>query len=123
MKIELDRGELMAACNEVARSTMWDLRPVDVTSIQAVADEFYEIALTHLDLLVQEGRDPNLITRAVKYLARSHAIPPMREDTRWFSDMLTALIELACPTCSSDPDSHAFLRDIEEGILGRGAMP
>ena len=44
-----------------------------------------------------QGRNPNLIVRAVRYLGGSHAIPPMRGDTRWFEEMLAALIELACP--------------------------
>jgi hypothetical protein len=61
-------------------------------------------------------RDPNLIVRAVQYLALTHAIPPMRDDTSWFQDMLAVLIELACPNCGATPELEPFFRDVERGI-------
>src|SRR5437763_15709436 len=95
--MELDRTALRNACRDVARTTMWDTQPVDVTAIETLADRFLTIALDHQDFVFGQGRDPNLITRAVRYLAHSLAIPPMKDDTQWFEDMLAALIELACP--------------------------
>lgn len=118
--MKLSQESLTAACYDVANRTMSARRPVDVASIEAVAKRFCDIAAEHEDFLVEQGRDPNLIVRAVRYLADKHAIPPMRNDTRWFSDMLEVLIEIACPNCGTTKDIEAFLRDIEDGIaVGR----
>lgn len=114
--MKLDRDELAAACNEVASNTMWDLRPVDVDSIEAVAAKFFEIAESREQFVTEEGRDPNLIIRAVRYLNHVHAMPPMRSDTQWFDDMLQVVIELACPNEEASPHLEAFFKDIETGI-------
>jgi hypothetical protein len=112
--MKLNRDELKDACYQVATNTMWDLRPVDVADIQSVADKFFRIAEQQADLV--SDRDPNLVVRAVRYLNHAHAIPPMRDDTQWFSDMLQVLVELACPDNAGSPELEPFYRDIEEGI-------
>ena len=112
----MNRKELEAACYEVASNTMWDLRPVDVDAIEAHAAHLVKIAERHEEFIAGQGRDPNLIVRAVKYLNHCHAIPPMVDDTRWFSDMLSVLVELACPNTGASPDLEDFYCDIEEDI-------
>ncbi|MEZ4219066.1 MAG: hypothetical protein R3E88_21555 [Myxococcota bacterium] len=114
--VKLDREALRAACFAAARNTMWERRPVDVSSIEDVANRFFSIAENHEEFVAGQERDPNLIVRAVQYLAHTHAIPPMRSDTSWFQDMLAVLVELACPNCGATPDLETFFRDIEEGI-------
>jgi hypothetical protein len=114
--MKLDHDELKAACYEVATNTMWDRRPVDVDSIQAVSAKFVEIAEFHEQFVTGQGRDPNLIIRAVRYLNHVHAMPPMRDDTRWFNDMLQVLIELACPSEEASADLEGFFEDIETGM-------
>lgn len=114
--MKLDRDELKAACYAVATNTMWEQRPVDVDAIQTVAAKFVEIAKFHEQFVVEQGRDPNLIVRAVRYLDHVHAMPPMRDDTRWFDDMLQVLVELACPNTGASRDQELFYQDIEEGI-------
>lgn len=112
----LNRDELRAVCFEVARETMHEKRPVDVGLIQDLADQFFRGAADYEDFVAGQNRDPNLIIRAVRYLLSRHAIPPMRDDTRWFGDMLDALLELACPNTIADPEDDAFFRDIETGL-------
>jgi hypothetical protein len=114
--MKLDPGALRAACFAAARNTMWEQRPVDLNSIAEVAGRFFSIAADHEDFVVGQQRDPGLIVRAVEYLAHTHAIPPMRDDTSWFQDMLAVLIELACPNSRAIPDFEAFFRDIEAGM-------
>jgi hypothetical protein len=114
--MKLNREELKAACYEVATNTMWERRPVDVASIEAVAAQFFKIAEENEEFIVGQGRDPNLIVRAVRYLNHAHAMPPMRDDTHWFYDMLQVLIELACPNTGASRELEAFYQDIEEGI-------
>jgi hypothetical protein len=40
----------------------------------------------------------------------------MCDDKRWFSDMLAALVELACPNTIVSREQDEFFRDIEQGI-------
>ena len=41
---------------------------------------------------------------------------PMSDDTAWFSNMLTVLLEVARPNSGLDERGHAFLKDMREGI-------
>src|SRR6266403_2963738 len=80
-----ENAELEAACFELARTTKWARKPVDSDEICALAARFTEIAKSHI-LYGEELRiDAPVITRAIRYLTQAHAIPPMDDDTRWFS--------------------------------------
>ena len=114
--MKLDRDELKAACYEVATNTMWERRPIDVEAIQAVAAEFVKTAEFHEEFVIGQGRDPNSIIWAVRYLNYVHAMPPMRDDTRWFDDMLQVLVELVCPNSVGSRELEPFFQDIEQGI-------
>jgi len=113
---QLDRDALQRACYSIARETMWTREPVDVDRIQAISDSFFKHALDLEKFVADMGRDPNIIVRCAEYLARVHAIPPMRDDTRWFIDMFDALMEVAVPNSGGTRDSERFFQDLEEGI-------
>lgn len=112
----LDEQTLRAACYEAARATMWARKPIDVREIEELAETFEKIARSHSEQIAEQGRDPNILVRAVQYLAGTHAVAPMGKDTSWFGDMLEALLELACPTATLDEKTGLFLKDVEEGI-------
>ena len=114
--MKLSQRSLMTACYEVASRTMSARRPVDVASIEAVAKQFFKIAEEYQDFVTEQGRDPTLIDRGVRYLADKHAIPPIRDNTQWFSDVFEVLIELACPNTGATQNSNEFIRDVEDGI-------
>jgi hypothetical protein len=80
-------------------------RNVRKKEIDALAEKYYRIAHVQLQFITEQNRDPNLLVRAVRYLAHTHALPPMGKDTEWFSDMLGVLIELACPNTGLPPPS------------------
>ena len=63
--------------------------------------------------LAEDGRDPNFVTRAVLYLAHEHAIPPMKEEIRWFQEALEVLVRLVSPITGPDASMSAFMRDLE----------
>lgn len=113
--MELNREALKTACAVIARNTMWERRPIDVESMNRLASAYERIALEHLEFVVDQDRDPNLIVRAVEYLD-VHAIPPMRDDTDWFRDMLIALVDLSCPNHGGSVEYDEFYKDIEAGI-------
>ncbi len=114
--MDLNHAELHAACYVAAQKTMMDARPMDVQRIQKLADTFYTFCLEHISRVKAQGRDPNIVVRAVKYLADTHAIQPMHDSTEWFFFMLRALLELACPERVKNSDSLDFYTDIEEGL-------
>lgn len=116
MTHQLDKATLMDACSRMARKTMWANRPVDTDNIQSVARSLYDIALDHEEYIVEAGRDPNLLRSCVEYLETTHAIPPMMDDTRWFRNMLSALVELAVPNSVVGERSEELFREIELGI-------
>jgi hypothetical protein len=122
-QFQLDKKDLLNACREVAKSTLWqnekprDLSDiVDTEQIANTINAYYEEAPFHLEFITDQGRDQNLITRAVYYMARAHAIPPMKDDINWFKDTLSTLIEMACPNIVHTRNSAKFLEDVEEGI-------
>ena len=119
--MQLDFEALRDACFSAARGTLWDVRPTDVARIQELTDSFLSIAMSHVGRITEQGRDPNLLVRAVRYLAHTHAIPAMHDCREWFIFMLAALVELACPTKTGNGDPAGFFADVEEGItLARG---
>ncbi|MBN2124282.1 MAG: hypothetical protein JW821_08310 [Deltaproteobacteria bacterium] len=114
--MEFDRQELQKACFEVARKTLWEMAPVDADRIREHGRNLEDIAARFAKGFENSPRDPNMVTRAVWYLARTQAGPGLREDTRWFEHMLQVLLELAFPNTHLDESSVPFLRDIEEGL-------
>jgi hypothetical protein len=114
MKLDID--DLRSACRAVAKSTLWEQRPIDATKIEAHAERLFRIAQGHEEFIIGQGRDPNLIARAVRYLDNAYAIPPMADDEHWFSSMLEALIGLVCPNTVLTKEMETFFGDIEKGI-------
>jgi len=113
----LDLKDLRAACFEAAGSAKWKRKPQSVEDIQELADKFYERATERAKEIHQIDKDSQIVNRAVWYLAQVHAIPPMRDDVRWFHEMLEALLELALPnTYVAVGKPQAFLQDLLKGI-------
>jgi hypothetical protein len=114
--MDLNYEALQSACFAAAKEAMWDVRPTDVSKIESLAKEFYTIALSHLNHILEQGRDANILVRVVGYLAHTHAIPPMHDNREWFLFMLRALVELSCPKTIQTRESTAIFSDIESGI-------
>jgi hypothetical protein len=103
------------ACFEVALGICVETVPTDSLAVRAYAARLTAIAkeLVSADL----GRDPALVSRAVRYIDQVHAIPPMKNDTAWFWNMLSAVVEVARPnTGSVEGEALSFLDDIQQGI-------
>ena len=120
--MELNTEALHAACRAVAEQTLWKPAGEKKTTekdIEALAGQLSDIALDRLEFITTQGRDPNLLVRAVRYLAHTHAIPPMRNDTGWFVDMLEVLVELACPNTNLPRGGKAFVVDLRRGLSAK----
>ena len=119
----LNKESLLKACKKVANNTLWQTPSpnnlsdiIDSDQKQKTIQKYFEESLNYVDFIVEQKRDPNLITRAVLYLSQSQAIPPMKDDIEWFNNMLAALVEIACPNVKLTKETIVFFYDIEEGI-------
>jgi hypothetical protein len=89
----MDEKALMDACYGLASKTMFNSEP-EPSGIRAVAEKFFSVAREHSGF-VPESEDRNVVVRAVRYIAEVHAFSYQRDDTRWFHQTLTVLLELA----------------------------
>jgi hypothetical protein len=110
------RGALNDACREVAAQVLWTPNGTSSDIVETLAAKFELEALGYVDHFVKSGRDPNLLTSAVVYLAEAHAIPPMSSNTTWFREMLQCLVELASPITVVSNRSSEFLTAVQIGI-------
>lgn len=115
-----ERAALLVACRDVAKVTLWQAaEPFDITDIidseqiEKAVSAYYREAEQRADELEEAGHDPTIVTRAVLYLADEHALPPMKEDVRWFRESLEVLMRLVQPLSSPTAAHVAFMRDIE----------
>jgi hypothetical protein len=112
----MDYAEFEAACREVAKATLWKGGEASADIIETYTQKLMKRCEYDIDYISAMERDPNLLTRAIRYIAHTHAIPPMGTDIEWFATMVQCLIELAVPNTGQTPDSSAFLHDVQEGI-------
>jgi hypothetical protein len=116
----LDAAALRRACSEVARSTLWQTPDpehigdiIDSDQIERTVEAYLAEARQRAADLAQEGHDPNIVTRAVVYLAHEHAIPPMKDDVSWFRDALDVLMHLVSPISQPEESAALFMFDVE----------
>jgi len=107
---------LIESCYEVARTTMWERKPVDTKQIQEHANKLHEQALIVHGIVEDLGCDIPMLIRAVDYLHQTQAIPPMGDNTQWFYDSLIVILEVACPNRGVDGNAKNFLLDMKNGI-------
>jgi hypothetical protein len=115
--MELHESMLRVACFKLARNRLWQMRLIDAEEVECLADSFYEIAINHVELIGTKNRDPNLLIRAVRFLALIDGDSPTEDDPQWFQQSLSMLIELACPSVRHTDESCEFLDDLESGIV------
>jgi hypothetical protein len=106
--------DLKAACFELARSTKWSQKPIDAELLTSLAAKFEEIARGFVEPSLD--RDIPLIVKAIRYLNHIHAIPPMDDNTMWFYNMLSVVVEIARPNTAVDERGKPFLKEMQTGI-------
>jgi hypothetical protein len=99
----------------LAKTSKCEKAPVDVDAINSLAESFAQSAECHVDYLQGQQRDPNIVTRAIRYIEHHHR-RPWGERIYWFDATLEILIELACSNTQATITSKLFYRDLEEGI-------
>jgi hypothetical protein len=109
-----DDDELKGACLELARTTKWSQKPIDAQLLTTLAEKFEEIARGFIEPSLE--RDIPLIVKAIRYLNHVHAIPPMDDNTMWFYNMLSVVVEIARPNTVVDERGKPFLEEMLTGI-------
>ena len=117
MNDHLDDEQLQDACRDLARVVLAAGQPqVSNDILETLADRFHREVADFAPGVARAGRDPNLLTRAVRYLIDAHALPLMGTDMDWFRQTLMCLVELAVPGIALSSQGGAFLRDLQLGI-------
>ncbi len=119
----LDTEALRDACREVAKATLWQTPEpyaigdiIDSDQIARTVEAYFAEARQRAQDLAEEGHDPNIVTRAVVYLAHEHAIPPMKDGVRWFQDALDVLVRLVSPITHPRRAAAFFMEDLEQAV-------
>ncbi|MCJ2085033.1 hypothetical protein MKK88_03355 [Methylobacterium sp. E-005] len=111
----LDSEALDGSCFAVARALLWQRGPVSVEPIKELASALARTAREHAEYLTGQQYDPNIVTRALEYLERHHAMPTGDAEV-WSKATLEILVELACCNTGPSAASEPFYRDIEAGL-------
>ncbi len=109
-----DDEELKSACFDLARTTKWSQKPIDAQLLSSLAEKLEKIARDFLNEPLE--RDIPLIVKAIRYLNHVHAMPPMDDDTMWFYNMLSVVVEIARPNIVVDERGKPFLKEMKQGI-------
>ena len=117
MNKKINQKELKIACYEVAKNIKWAMKPVDVKDIEELANKLEKDSLFYLEFIETQGRDPDLLIRAIRYIGHSLTFPSESTDISWFGEVLGTLIEIACPNTILNKEIGLFLDDLEEGII------
>ena len=112
----LNERALNEACRAFAHRALAQGTLVDVSRIEALAQQCVEVAAEGVNAAVEAGRDPNLVVRAVQFLCTCDSLPPNAGTPLKFYEMLSALMELACPTKAVASSNAAFFADIDFGF-------
>lgn len=114
--IKLDLTSLQESCRRLSLSVLWSQRNHSSDIVETMTNRFVDACVRYSEYIQSQGRDPNMLTRAVLYVDHTHAIPPLGTDISWFHSMLSCLIELAVPNTDQDAESKKFLDDVAVGI-------
>jgi hypothetical protein len=110
---------LRRACHKLADQLLFSSAPQsDIAQHVDLAEALLQDALHHVQYLVEQQRDPNLLTTAVLYISSHHATPERdrHEAITWFSASLDVLVELICPNTPGSPEEVLLYSALEEGL-------
>jgi|SRR5690242_17845595 hypothetical protein len=116
MPPSLNLQALDEACRTFARRALAEATLVDVAAVDKLAKRCVDVAVELATVALEARRDPNLVTRAVRYLCTCDTLPPAAGTALKFYEMLGVLIELACPTPEIAKANAAFFDDIQLGF-------
>ena len=114
-----DREALRRACHKLADQLLPSRSPdADIARHVVLGEAMMRNALGHVDFLVAQQRDPNLLTAAVLYITNHHAMPQGDPEYAivWFSASLDVLAELMCPNTPGTAEEAIIYAALTEGL-------
>jgi hypothetical protein len=119
----INTDKVREACFNLAEDLMWEndaLKSEEVeesmNELSDMTEKLLQIALDSYYQVEQLENGQDILIRAINYIERAHAIPPLRGNYRWFFDTLHTLLELCNPNSIIDKEHLPFLEDLEAGI-------
>lgn len=113
---KMDYVEFQAACSELVGAILWTSEAMPKDVLETHTRRLMQRCDHEIDYILGMGRDPNILTRAIRYITHTTAFPTLKPDVEWFASMVGFLIELAVPNTGQTAESSAFLQDVQEGI-------
>ena len=103
-------------CMYLARQVLWKQGGNSSDVVETLAAKFLGIAEDYQQFVRQERESDDVIAYAVRYVADTHAIPPMGTDTSWFLTAMEVLMQLAVPNKGMTQESAELLHCLQQGI-------
>jgi len=104
------------ACIEVARTNMWDNKPVDATPIIEFQDNILSVGIEALEHYQDLGATEQDIADAIHYVAQVYALPPIRNNVMWFKETLFTILEPAFPNGGVSDEAARFANRLITGL-------
>jgi len=114
-------NKILKECRELAASVLHNYDEPELITEIWTTDDREELAQRLFAAAKREiqyvgiDRDPEIVLRAVRYMA-VHMIPPNRMSTAWFEHGLATLVVLACPFYTVAPHGEPFFEDLRRGM-------
>ena len=86
------------------------------TEKDALSEDIYNQAMGFCNILISNNCDPNVVPRAMKYLAAKHPFTLDKDSGKHWPHMLEVLLEIVCSRVESTDDVKLFLDDLEKSI-------
>lgn len=106
-------GLIRGACLEVAKINMWNTKPTDAKPISDFQEEITKIGMEALEHYRDFANEQD-ISDAIHYIAQWYDLPPIRDDSRWFKEILYTLLDLAFPNV--DVDNIKNVNKVDEEV-------
>jgi hypothetical protein len=104
------------ACMEVARTNMWDDRPVDAAPMIKLQQHMTNVGIEAQEHFEGLGATERDIADAIHFIAQVYALPQIQSDLRWFQEVLFTILEPAFPYGGVSGEAARFAEKLISGL-------
>jgi len=108
--------EIEKACLEVAQTNMFEGKPIDAEPMIAYHQKLVAIGLEALEHHKGSGATEQDIANAIYYIAQVYALPPIKDNIKWFSETLHTILEIAFPNSGITGNAVSFAKKLMAGL-------
>lgn len=107
---------IRTACLEVAKTNMWDNKLTDAAPMIAFIGSMSAVGVEAVHNYRNLGASEQDVADAIHYIAQVYALPPIRDDIRWFKEVLDTLLQIAFPNGGVGDEGARFAKRLITGI-------